>query len=188
MADADRGQQCYAIGSTGTGKSELLCNLAVQDITEGRGVAVLDPHGDLYWEVLKRVPSERTGDVVLIDFTDFDHVPGLNLLEVKTDRQELGRNFIIQDLTAIFRRLYGNVPESMGPMFFLYMRNAVSLVMEDPSGQSTLLDVPHASGGRGGFCGRSDRCRAARDGIGGGQGNGGRARRGRHLSAHRWSV
>lgn len=142
MADADRGQQCYAIGSTGTGKSELLCNLAVQDITEGRGVAVLDPHGDLYWEVLKRVPSERAGDVVLIDFTDFDHVPGLNLLEVKTDRQEMGRNFIIQDLTAIFRRLYGNVPESMGPMFFLYMRNAVSLVMEDPSGQSTLLDVP----------------------------------------------
>lgn len=142
LADSDRSQHCYVIGSTGTGKSTLLRSLIGQDIEAGRGVAVLDPHGDLYTQVLEKVPEDRAQDVVLIDFTDFDHVPALNLLETNSTRKELERGFIIQELTSIFKRLYGNVPESMGPMFFLYMRNAVALAMEDPGRITTLLDVP----------------------------------------------
>ena len=142
LGAADRSQHCYAIGATGTGKSSLLRNMICQDIEAGRGVALLDPHGDLHREVLARVPAERLGDVVLMDFTDFDHPPGLNLLELKTRRPEFERNFIIQDLTKILQRLYRSVPESMGPMFFMYMRNAVALVLADPHTCSTLLDVP----------------------------------------------
>ncbi len=142
LGGADRSQHCYMIGSTGTGKSTLLLSLIGQDIEAGRGVALLDPHGDLFSQVLERIPVERAEDVVLIDFTDFDHVPGLNLLETRSDHHKLERSFIVQELTSIFKRLYGNVPESMGPMFFLYMRNAVALAMESPGQAATLLDVP----------------------------------------------
>lgn len=138
----DRSQHCYVVGTTGTGKSTLLCNMIIQDIEQGRGVALLDPHGDLFQEVLASIPSHRRDDVVLVDFTDFDACVGLNFLECRTKNHELERNFITQDLGLIFRRLYRHVPESLGPMFFLYMRNAVALAMEDPDGPSTLLDVP----------------------------------------------
>ena len=138
----DRSQHCYVVGTTGTGKSTLLRSMVVQDIEQGRGVALLDPHGDLYQQVLAAIPAHRRDDVVLVDFTDFEACPGLNFLECRTKNRELERNFITQDLGLIFRRLYGHVPESMGPMFFLYMRNAVALAMEDPDGPSTLLDVP----------------------------------------------
>lgn len=138
----DRSQHCYVVGTTGTGKSTLLQSMVLQDIEQGRGVALLDPHGDLYQQVLAAIPSHRRDDVVLVDFTDFEACPGLNFLECRTKNRELERNFITQDLGLIFRRLYGHVPESLGPMFFLYMRNSVALVMEDPDGPSTLLDVP----------------------------------------------
>ncbi|MBL8343968.1 MAG: DUF87 domain-containing protein [Rubrivivax sp.] len=142
LGAADRAQHCYVIGATGTGKSTLLLNMIGQDIEAGHGVALLDPHGDLHREVLARVPAERREDVVLMDFTDFDHPPGLNLLELKTQRPDLERNFIIQHLTKIQQRLYGSVPESMGPMFFMYQRNAVALTLADPHRCPTLLDVP----------------------------------------------
>jgi len=138
----DRSQHCYVIGATGTGKSTLLRSMIVQDIEQGRGVALFDPHGDLFQQVLESIPIRRRDDVVLLDFTDFGACPGLNFLECRTKNREIERNFITQDLGLIFRRLYGYVPESMGPMFFLYMRNAVALVMEDPDGPATLLDVP----------------------------------------------
>lgn len=138
----DRSQHCYVVGTTGTGKSTLLRSMVVQDIEQGRGVALLDPHGDLYQQVLAAIPVHRRDDVVLVDFTDFGACPGLNFLECRTKNRELERNFITQDLGLIFTRLYGHVPESLGPMFFLYMRNAVALAMEDPDGPSTLLDVP----------------------------------------------
>lgn len=89
-----------------------------------------------------RVPAARRADVVRMDFTDFDQLPGLNLLELKTRHPELERNFIIQDLTRILQRLYDSVPESMGPMFLMYMRNALALVMSDRQATPTLLDVP----------------------------------------------
>lgn len=140
---ADRAQHCYIVGSTGTGKSTLLRGMITQDIEQGRGVALLDPHGDLYQRVLLAVPERRRGDVVLLDFTDPEHFVGLNFLECRPgQRRELERNNIIRDLAGIFQALYGNVPESMGPAFLLYMRNAVALLMEDPSRSATLVDLP----------------------------------------------
>lgn len=140
---ADRAQHSYIVGSTGTGKSTLLRSMIAQDLEQGRGVALLDPHGDLYQRALLAVPERRRGDVVLLDFTDPEHFVGLNFLECRVgQRRELERNNIIRDLANIFQALYGNVPESMGPAFLLYMRNAVALLMEDPSRSATLVDVP----------------------------------------------
>lgn len=140
---ADRAQHCYIVGSTGTGKSTLLHRMITQDLEQGRGLALLDPHGDLYQRALLAVPERRRGDVVLLDFTDPEHFVGLNFLECRVgQRRELERNNIIRDLAGIFQALYGDVPESMGPAFLLYMRNAVALLMEDPSRSATLVDVP----------------------------------------------
>ena len=109
----DRSQHCYIVGTTGTGKSTLLRSMVVQDIEQGRGVALLDPHGDLYQQVLAAIPAHRRDDVVLVDFTDFEACPGLNFLECRTKNRELERNFITQDLGVIFKRLYGDVPQSL---------------------------------------------------------------------------
>src|SRR6266850_932569 len=63
----ERRQHVYVLGQTGAGKSTLLRNLILQDIEAGRGVGVIDPHGDLAAEILEHVPTWRTGDVVYFD-------------------------------------------------------------------------------------------------------------------------
>lgn len=142
LPGADRNHSTYVIGRSGTGKSTFLAARIEEDIARGHGVVVVDPHGDLYSDLLQRVPKERARDVVLVDFTDFDYCPGLNLLQKAGGNPELERNFIIRAISQILQRLYGQVPESMGPMFHLYMRSAVALAMEDPRGDATLIDVP----------------------------------------------
>lgn len=138
----DRSQHCYVIGATGTGKSTLMRGMIEQDVGNGDGVALIDPHGDLYDQVLACIPARRRDDVVLVDFTDKDHFVGLNFLERSSRSDDFEKNFIIHELAEIFWRLYGHVPESMGPAFLQYMRNSVALVLEDPRGDLTLLDVP----------------------------------------------
>src|SRR5206468_1583706 len=64
MKQADRRAHLYAIGKTGTGKSTLLENLASQDIQSSRGLALLDPHGDLVERLVAAVPKERMGDLI----------------------------------------------------------------------------------------------------------------------------
>src|SRR5271169_1896595 len=68
----DRRQHLYIIGQTGTGKSTLLRNLILQDIEAGRGVALIDPHGDLALDILDHIPSWRTEDVVYFNPLDKD--------------------------------------------------------------------------------------------------------------------
>ena len=62
-----RRQHVYVIGQTGSGKSTLLRNLILQDIEDGRGVAIIDPHGDLAADILENIPPARTNDVVYFD-------------------------------------------------------------------------------------------------------------------------
>lgn len=69
----DRRQHCYVIGKTGTGKSTLLKNLILQDIHAGRGVAVVDPHGDLAQEILDHYPPSRADDLVYFNPGDLEH-------------------------------------------------------------------------------------------------------------------
>jgi hypothetical protein len=143
LADADRSQHCYVIGTSGTGKSSLLLQMIQQDMMAHKGVAVIDANGDLYRQAMEAVPASRRNDVVLMDFTDREHFIGLNFLERSDRTSEFERNFIIHELTEIMWRMYGKYnPQAMGPAFFQYMRNTVALTMEDPLGDRTLLDVP----------------------------------------------
>ncbi len=136
----DRSRHVYVVGATGTGKSTLLYNMIVQDMRAGRGVGLIDPHGDLFRRVLEAVPPRRAADVVLMDFTDFGFVPGVNLLEVRGRRPELQRGFAVNEMIRIFDRLY-DLRQTGGPIFEQYMRNALLLALNARGHRATLLDA-----------------------------------------------
>ncbi|MBU2104117.1 DUF87 domain-containing protein [Patescibacteria group bacterium] len=140
LSDEDRLRHLYVIGQTGTGKTGFLKTLIEQDIREGKGVCFIDPHGNDILDVLGMIPPERYEDVIYFDPAYIDRPVGLNLLEYDPAHPEQ-KTFIVNEILAIFRRLYGDVPESMGPAFEQYFRNATLLIMEDPESGSTLLDI-----------------------------------------------
>ncbi len=136
----DRLRHLYVIGQTGTGKTGLLTSMIIQDIKNGDGCCFIDPHGNDILNILAAVPPERYEDVIYFDPADLSRPFSLNFLEYDASRPEQ-KTFIVNELLMIFRRLYGDVPESMGPAFEQYFRNATQLVMEDPASGSTILDI-----------------------------------------------
>ncbi len=140
ITEADRRRHVYIIGQTGTGKSVLMKNMARQDIQEGRGVCFIDPHGDAVEELLGFVPRYRSQDVIYFNPGDIQRPLGLNMLEYDPERPEQ-KTLIVNELIGIFHKLYGAVPEALGPAFEQYFRNATMLVMEDPSSGNTLLEI-----------------------------------------------
>jgi len=131
----DRRRHFYIIGQTGTGKSSLLHELIRQDIEKGKGVGVIDPHGDLIEGILTTIPTSRYDDVVLFEPFDRENVSGLNMLEWDTPEE---KDFAVSEMIMIFHKLFP--PEIIGPMFEHYMRNAMLALMSDKLG--TLVDVP----------------------------------------------
>jgi len=140
ITDEDRLRHFYIIGQTGTGKTTLMKNMIVQDILRGDGVCMIDPHGTDIEDVLGAVPKEREQDVIYFDPSRMDRVVGLNMLEYDYSKPEQ-KTFVVNELFSIFQKLYGANPESMGPMFEQYFRNATMLVMEDPASGNTLMDI-----------------------------------------------
>src|SRR6185369_10087670 len=98
----DRTRHMYIIGRTGTGKTELMKNMAIQDIKNGEGICIVDPHGDFIEDVLAYIPKERADDVVLFEPFDMEHPLGLNMLEVSSPEQ---KDFAVQEMIAIFMKL-----------------------------------------------------------------------------------
>jgi hypothetical protein len=140
MTPLDRLRHFYVIGQTGTGKTTLLKNMIIQDIEEGAGVCMIDPHGTDIVDVLSAIPPERMDDLIYFDPASLDRVMGLNMLEYDARFPEQ-KTFVVNELFSIFQKLYGANPESMGPMFEQYFRNATQLVLEDPDSGNTLLDI-----------------------------------------------
>ncbi len=140
ITDDDRRRHLYIIGQTGTGKSVLMLNQMIQDIRGGKGVCLIDPHGELVDMVLERVPKERINDVIVFDPGDIARPVGLNMLEYNfSNPQE--KTFIVNEIQAIFNRLFSK--ESMGPIFEQYMRNTLLLLMEDAKNEpATMMEVP----------------------------------------------
>ena len=140
LSDQDRMRHLYIVGQTGTGKTTFLKNLIAQDIARGAGVCMIDPHGTDIQDVLSYIPKERYDDVIYFDPSYTKRVMSLNMLEYDPAFPEQ-KTFVLNELFSIFQKLYGAVPESMGPMFEQYFRNATLLVLEDPTSGTTLLDV-----------------------------------------------
>lgn len=131
ISQADRTRHMYLLGATGTGKSTLIYNMVRQDMEAGHGVAVVDPHGDLFEQVLSAVPQHRVEDVVIIDPSDKAFPIGLNPLDLPENVSPFILNRVINDLLDIFGKLY-DMREAGGPMFELYFRNTFKLAVGAP--------------------------------------------------------
>ncbi|MEK9182193.1 MAG: TraM recognition domain-containing protein [Patescibacteria group bacterium] len=140
MTKEDRLRHFYTIGQTGTGKTTLLKNMIAQDIIAGEGVCMIDPHGSDIQDVLSIIPKERYEDVIYFDPSYTERPMALNMLEYDRRYPEQ-KTFVVNELFNIFQKLYGAIPESMGPIFEQYFRNATMLVIDDPDSGNTLLDV-----------------------------------------------
>ena len=141
LTKGDRLRHLYTIGQTGTGKSVFLSNLAIEDIQAGNGVCFIDPHGSDVQNILAAIPPERIDDVIYFDPSYMPRPYALNMLEYNIDHPEQ-KIFVVNEMLSIFKKLYSSSPESMGPAFEQYFRNATMLVMDDPETGNTLLDIP----------------------------------------------
>lgn len=138
LSEDDRRRHVYIIGKTGTGKSQLLEEMVMQDIAAGRGLAVVDPHGDLVDGILSRMPPERAEDVIYFDPSDSERPMGLNMLEASTDQQ---KHFVATSIVGLMYKLFDPMKTGIiGPRFEHAIRNAMLTVMEAiPNG--TFIEV-----------------------------------------------
>lgn len=133
MKQIDRNLHMYAIGKTGTGKSTMLENMIIDDIRKGRGVAVVDPHGDLIKKVIDFIPKERVEDVVLFSPADKEYPIAFNILEnVDPDL----KNIVASGVVGIFKKIFG---ESWGPRLEYILRNTILALLDYPN--ATMLGI-----------------------------------------------
>lgn len=133
----DRTRHQYIIGKSGSGKSVMLSYMARQDIWNGDGMCLVDPHGDLVEDTLQTIPKERAKDVIVFDPADTERPMGLNLLEAHTPEEQDRASL---DAMEIFIKIFGD--EIFGPRIQHYFRNACLTLMSDEEEGATLIDVP----------------------------------------------
>jgi len=129
----DRFRHLFVCGKTGNGKSTVLLNAIVSDMQVGRGLAVIDPHGDLADTVLARVQSNRTNDVIVIDPSDSDYPVSINPLDVQPAMAALA----CDGLVATFDKVFGTGTHT--PQLHDILWNTVLALMM--AGSCTLLDI-----------------------------------------------
>lgn len=139
LGKEDRVRHCYVIGQTGTGKTTILKNMAIQDIQNRNGICFVDPHGNDIEDILANIPAERLDDVVYFDPAYTARPMGLNMLEYDINYPEQ-KIFVINELLGIFNKLF-DMKTAGGPAFEQYFRNSAGLIMEDPESGSTLLEI-----------------------------------------------
>jgi len=129
----DRRKHVYIIGKTGVGKSTLIANMAIDDIRKGRGVGIIDPHGDLSETILDFIPKRRLNDVVYLEPFDTERPFSLNVLEIKNKQQ---KDLVASGIVSIFNKLY---KDSWGPRLEYILRNVILTLLESPG--ATLVDI-----------------------------------------------
>lgn len=133
IKDADRLGHIYVIGKTGTGKSTLLLNMAVSDIEKGKGLCIIDPHGDIAENLLNYIPKERIPDVIYFNPKDYSYPVGFNPLKaVHPDYQHL----VASGLVSTFKKIW---MDSWGPRLEYILRFSILTLLEYPD--ATLLDI-----------------------------------------------
>ena len=129
MTDEDRRRHLYIIGQTGTGKSTAMKALLRQDVENGKGVCLIDPHGEFAEFVLSIVPESRVDDIIYFDPGHVDRPMGLNMFEIDPSHPEQ-KTMVIDELFGIFDKLY-DLKQTGGPMFERYFKNAALLLLDD---------------------------------------------------------
>ncbi|MBN1162830.1 ATP-binding protein [Patescibacteria group bacterium] len=137
MLDKDRLRHFYIIGQTGTGKSVYMMSLALQDILNGEGLAIIDPHGGDIDELLEKIPPERINDVILFDPSDTERPMGINMLEAHSEEE---KHMIVNAFIALLYKMYDpNRQGIMGPQLERAIRNVMLTAMVDPA--ASMVDV-----------------------------------------------
>jgi len=129
----DRRRHMYVIGKTGTGKSTLLANMAINDLKNDEGLCIIDPHGDLVETLLDYIPSHRINDVVYFDPSDTDRTVQINLFEGENTQH---RELIASGIVSVFQKLYSY---SWGPRLEYMLRNALLTLLQSP--QARMSDI-----------------------------------------------
>ena len=137
MTDEDRRRHLYIIGQTGTGKSVFMKSMLRQDMENGKGVCLIDPHGEFAEFALSIVPKERAEDVIYFDPGDISRPLGLNMLEIDPTHPEQ-KTMVIDELFGIFDKLY-DLKTTGGPMFEKYFKNAALLLLDDYTNEIPVL-------------------------------------------------
>ncbi len=135
MNREDRFRHFYVIGQTGTGKSSILQVMIRQDLKDGDGLCVIDPHGSLIEDIIPFIPRHRADDVIYFDPSDMERPLGLNLLEGETWEE---KELVALDAMNIMIKLFDE--ETFGPRIQDYFRNGCLTLMSDPAGAS-LTDI-----------------------------------------------
>ena len=129
----DRRQHLYILGKSGTGKSALISNMVIQDIWNGQGVCLVDPHGELVETVLRVIPEHRLNDVVYFNPSDTEFCIGFNPLELRDPKY---KHLVASGLMGIFTKIWANVWSSR--MEYI-MNNTILALLDTPN--STLLGI-----------------------------------------------
>ncbi|MBP9819757.1 type IV secretion system DNA-binding domain-containing protein [Candidatus Woesebacteria bacterium] len=127
ISEDDRRRHMYIIGKTGTGKSEFLKEMILQDIENGKGVCAIDPHGEFVEDILQLMPPERADDVIYFNPSDLTRPMGLNMMEADTEEQ---RHFVVGSVIGLMYKLYDpHRTGIIGPRFEHAIRNAMLTIM-----------------------------------------------------------
>ncbi len=130
----DRRQHMYVLGKSGTGKSVLLSNMIIQNIKNGEGVCVVDPHGELVEEILHSIPASRANDVVYFNPADTEFPVGFNVFDLDDPKY---KHLVASGLMGIFTKIWANAWSSR--MEYI-LNNAILALLDTPG--STLLGIP----------------------------------------------
>lgn len=133
IRQADRYAHMYILGKTGTGKSTLLETMVSQDIQTGKGLMLLDPHGDMVERMVTGIPQHRRSDVVYFNVPDTSRPLGFNPLERSPSSNA---SLTVSNLLEIFKKLWADF---WGPRLEHVLRNAFLALMDQP--EATLADV-----------------------------------------------
>lgn len=133
----DRRRHMYIVGKTGTGKSEFLKEMILQDIEAGFGVCAIDPHGEFVEDILQLMPPERAEDVIYFNPSDLVRPMGLNMMEADTEEQQ---HFVVSSIIGLMYKLYDpHRTGIIGPRFEHAIRNAMLTIMSKKG--STFIEL-----------------------------------------------
>lgn len=135
VKEMDRFRHFYIIGQTGTGKSTMMENMIINDMINGDGCCVIDPHGQLCEHVLPYLPKERINDLIYFDLANTEYPIAFNIFEAETDDE---KDVVTSDIIEMFVGMYGQ--EIFGPRIQDYFRNASFLLMDQPDG-GTMVEI-----------------------------------------------
>jgi CxxC-x17-CxxC domain-containing protein len=133
IKEDDRRRHMHVLGKTGMGKTNLIENMAIQDIKSGKGVCVVDPHGEFAEKMLKAVPASRVNDVIYFNPADLEFPIAFNILEAVDEDK---KNLVASGMMGVFKKIW---PDVWSPRMEYILNNTILALLDYPG--STMLGV-----------------------------------------------